>query len=509
MLHLCNPRNHTRLLVGLTLAVIGLTTLIAVLGYYRSRPAPLTLSSKARSSNLAGQPATVSMLPTPDEPTQARMSEAYGKLPLSFEANYGQTDSQVKFLARGPGYKLFLTSTEAVLALRKDEGGERKDEVKTSDSSFIPHPSTLSTVVRMKLVGANSSPEVGGEDELPGKSNYFVGNDPEQWRTGIPTYAKVKYQAVYPGVDMIYYGNQRQLEYDFVVAPGADPQAIKLEFTGADKLAVDGAGDLVVEATGENLQMHKPVIYQEVAGVQLEIAGGYVLKGQQQVSFEVGAYDAARPLVIDPVFTYSTYLGGSSFEFDPRIAVDTAGNAYVTGSTQSTDFPTVNPLQPTISRFSDAFIAKLNADGSALLYSTYLGGSGNEFGDGIAVDAAGNAYVTGSTNSTNFPTVNPLQPEIGRSPSSTPSTDAFITKITDFDVCLQDDHSGDTLQFNSRSGDYLFTRCGADSLILSGRGTITRRGTAILLRDSQVTAFYRPQSSFGLAAVRVAPGEPG
>ncbi len=348
-----------------------------------------------------------------------RVGETYGRLPLSFEANQGQTDSQVKFLSRGRGYTLFLTSTEAVLGLNSPQSPPRTQRIASSAVNL-----------RMKLVGANPTAQVTGLEELPGKSNYFIGNDPSKWRTNVPNYAKVRYQDVYPGVDLVYYGNQRQLEYDFIVAPGADPSAITLAFDGADKLELDAQGDLVLHVAGGQTCLRKPVAYQQVNGLRQQIAGRYLLQGKRQVRFQVAAYDASQPLVIDPVLIYSTYLGGSGNEAGMAIAVDAAGNAYVTGYTSSANFPTASPLQATYAG-GDAFVAKLNAAGNALVYSTYLGGttpshpteSASDSGSGIAIDSAGNAYITGTTSSTNFPTVNPLQGALAV------GIDVFVAKL--------------------------------------------------------------------------------
>ncbi len=255
---------------------------------------------------------------------------------------------------------------------------------------------------------ANASPRVEALEELPGKANYFLGNDPTKWRTNVPTYARVHYQDLYPGIDLIYYGNQRQLEYDLVVRPGADPSRIRLGVQGADTLDVDAQGDLVLHTAGGDIRQRKPAAYQEIDGMRQEISGGYVLKGSHTVGFEVGAYDASRPLVIDPVLFYSTYLGGSSDDFGSGIAVDSSGDAYVTGYTLSTDFPTtVGAFQTTHAAdggLDDGFVTKLNPTGAALVYSTYLGGSSDDFGFGIAVDSSGDVYVTGYTLSTAFPT---------------------------------------------------------------------------------------------------------
>jgi hypothetical protein len=270
-------------------------------------------------------------------------------------------------------------------------------------------PASPPAVLRMTLVGRNAKPRVEGFDEFPGKANYFVGNNPKKWHTGVPTYARAQYQDLYPGIDLTYYGNERQLEYDFVVRAGADPKSIVLGFKGADKLEVDAQGDLVLHTAAGPIRQQKPFIYQEVNGVRREIAGGYALKNMHQVGFQVASYDPSRPLVIDPVLFYSTYLGGSGNDQGLGIAVDSAGNAYVTGITGSTNFATTAGASQTIygGGSEDAFVTKLNSTGSGLVYSTYLGGGGgfgNDEGRGIAVDPAGNAYVTGNTNSPNFPT---------------------------------------------------------------------------------------------------------
>ncbi len=333
---------------------------------------------------------------TPD----ARPAVAYGRLPLIFEANAGQTDPAVKFLSRGSGYSLFLTPDEAVLALVKAPGD--------------------GTVLRMTLVGARPSPRITGLDELPGKVNYFIGNDPARWRTNIPTYARVKYESVYPGVDLVYYGDRRQLEYDFLVAPGADPKAITLAFEGPDKLELDAQGDLVMKASGGELRLRRPLVYQEVDGTRKPLAGDYILKSQNRVGFQVVAYDATRPLVIDPVLSYSTYLGGSGADIARGIAADpvTPGIVYVTGDTISPNFPTTptppgpTPFQSTLSKSTttDCFVTKINTNGSglaSLVYSTYVGGSSNDQCFGVAAgknaDGSVSAYVTGQTFSTNFP----------------------------------------------------------------------------------------------------------
>lgn len=318
----------------------------------------------------------------------ASLTLAYGNLPLAFEANEGQAGALVDFLARGEGYMLSLASGAAVLDLRQESGHDQ---------------------LSMQLVGSNPATAVFGQDELVTKTNYLIGSDPSQWHTNIANYGKVMYDEVYAGIDLVYYGtNQRQLEYDFIVAPGADPKNIALRFEGATEMHLDADGNLVLHTVGGDVVQHAPIAYQESDGVRHAVASHYVLQDDGQVGFEVGAYDASQTLTIDPILSYSTYLGGSGDDTAYGIAVDTAGNAYIVGRTDSTNFPTVNPLQPVMAgdpvATYDAFVSKLNAAGTALVYSTYLGGTQDEQGYGIAVDAGGNAYLTGYTTSGDYPT---------------------------------------------------------------------------------------------------------
>lgn len=341
----------------------------------------------------------------PNYPTtkQAQAAELYRQSPMYFEANQGQTDGRVKFLARGSGYSLFLTEVGATFALQRPRASAPTGTPRPATGVLQARPAATPLMLRMQLLGANRAAQARGLKLLPSKSNYAVGNDPEQWRTGIPHYAKVEYQHVYPGIDLIYYGNQQELEYDFVVAPGANPNRIKLAFDGARKIRIDERGELVLETAAGELRQHKPVIYQEVDGARREIPGHFVLRGRQ-VSFALGDYDRTRSLVIDPSLVYSTYLGGSDADFGNGIDVDAQGNAYVTGITYSPDFPTRAPLQFSLQGVGNVFIAKLDPAGQ-LIYATYLGGSGEDVGFAIAADAAGNAYVTGATDSSNFPII--------------------------------------------------------------------------------------------------------
>jgi uncharacterized repeat protein (TIGR01451 family) len=357
---------------------------------------------------------------------------AYGSFPMEFEGNAGQTDARVRFMARGAGYTLFITESDAVAVLqshRRTAGGVtpgRNQRPSEAKSDFEPP-----VVVRMQLLGANRHPSVRGEDPLPGASNYFIGNDPSKWRTNVAHYAKVRLSEVYPGIDVVYYGNHRQIEYDFIVSPGADPRQIRLHYEGTGRIDIDPAGDLVLHVKGGELRIRRPVVYQESVGSRDQVSVSYRRLASRDFGFQLGGYDAARPLVIDPVLSYSTYLGGSAYDSGHAVAVDSSGSAYITGVTTSADFPTASPLQPGQKSEYDVFVAKVNPSGSGLIYSTFLGGSRFypagavtiEAGIGIAVDTQGNAYITGHTDSNDFPTANPLQAASGG------SGDAFVTKL--------------------------------------------------------------------------------
>src|SRR5208282_5938152 len=325
-------------------------------------------------------------------------------LPLFFEPNQGQVAAPVKFLAHGAGYGLFLTADEAVLDLRHAVKGQLSS----------------GSVVRMRLEGANCSASVSGVSPLPGKSSYFIGNDPSKWRRDIPQFARVQYQAVYPGVDLVYYGNQGQLEYDFRVAPAADPNQIAFSFQGASARIVNGdSGDLVLSTANGEVRFHAPRVYQPAASqfaagsasgnAEKAVAGAFRQLAGNKIGFTIGDYDHSRELVIDPSLTYSTYLGGSNTESLVRVAVDSSLNIYLAGSTNSTDFPLFPLDNSSLTGTQNIFISKINPANAAtntpeLVYSIYLGGSGTDGLAGIAVDANNNIYVAGSTNSADFPT---------------------------------------------------------------------------------------------------------
>jgi hypothetical protein len=357
-------------------------------------------------------------------------------LPLFFEPNQGQTASQVKFLAHGAGYGLFLTSNEAVLKLHRPSAGPQLSVENARHHS--------GSVIRMRLEGANSVAQVSGDSRLPGKTDYFIGNDPSQWHRGVPQFARVQYQAVYPGVDLIYYGNQGQLEYDFRVAPGADPGQITLGFKGAaahidSKGASGNSGDLILATNDGEVRFHAPRVYQRsVSSVsdkdKKEIAGSFRQLADNKIGFTIGSYDHSRELVIDPMLNYSTYLGGSGTESNVKIAVDSAGTIYVGGSTDSTDFPRVPSSNPGLTGTENIFISKINpaAPGgtASLVYSAYFGGTGtgNDTLAGIAVDQSASIYVAGTTTSGNFLTTsNAFQPDLTGLPAG---AHGFLTKFT-------------------------------------------------------------------------------
>jgi hypothetical protein len=434
------------------------------------------------SPGWAGNPASPDKTPLPS-PIRSYV------LPLSFEANQGQVDPQVKYLARGPGYTLFLTPGAAVLGLRSE--GEGKS----------------TAWLRLDLQGAATKPAITGEEQLPGQTHYFVGNDPAQWRSNIPTFARVRYQQVYPGVDLIYYGRQGRLENDFELAPGTNPRIISWRWEGAEGIRIDSTGDLVLSVGGSEVRLQQPRAYQGEGKQQREVPIRYRVHGNK-VSFVLGKYNRHQKLVIDPVLTYSTYLGGSGGDTAYGVAVNSANDAYVTGVTASTNFPisstayqtnyggdgdvfvtkfnpagtgvlfstylggtgvdtpaqihldaagdiflvgsttsnnfptTSGAFQQNFGGIQDAFLTEMKPDGSALIYSTYIGGTGADFGTAVALDSAGNAYVTGSTESTDFPTKNPLQlGNVGLS-------DAFVTEVSPTGALIYSTYLGGSL------GDY-------------------------------------------------------
>ena len=370
------------------------------------------LLATSSATALASGPATQSAKTASAKKTQ--LSQDYGKLPLSFEANAGQTDASVKFLSRGSGYSLYLRADEAVLALNNPAFG-------------------AGDVLNLQLSGASHSAYPTGEQQLPGTANYFLGNDPAKWHSSVPTYARVRYAGIYSGVDLVYYGNQRQLEYDFVVAPGADPSPIRMKFAGAREVTLSPDGNLVLTAANGAAILQKPLVYQVVEGKRQIVDGSFALADDQTVTFRLGDYDHAKELVIDPVLVYSTYLGGSGDDAGYAIAVDSIGDVYVTGGTTSIDFPlSAGAYQSTnngaAGGYATVFVSKLNPAGTALVYSTYLGGSGGDYGNSIAVDGSGDAYITGGTGSTDFPVTKGVFQSVNNAAVNY-GENAFVTKL--------------------------------------------------------------------------------
>jgi uncharacterized repeat protein (TIGR01451 family) len=396
---------------------------------YKMAPTLALLGALAGSCSLLGAPSAGS----------AKVRENIAKLPLRFEENQGQTDSQVKYLAHGNGYTLFLTPTAMAVQLK---------------ATGVPN---LSPVLQMRLPGSNAKASLEARDRLPGTTNYFIGNDPGKWHSSVPGYAQIAYRDVYPGIDVVYRGSQRQLEFDFIVRPGSKPDSIRLAFDGADKLSVDGQGNVRLEAGEGHLLLHKPVLYQESAQGRIPIEGRFVLAGKTEIAFIVAKYDDSKPLVVDPALeiAYATLFGGSGDEAAFGIAVDGGGNPYIAGTTSSaSDFPTMTAAQGTYGGgTSDYFVTKFNSTGTALVYSTYLGGSGNETANPgiiggianytgiLAVDPSGRAYVTGYTTSANFPTTTNAY---SQTLAGTATQDAFVTEIS---------ASGSSLLYSTYLGD--------------------------------------------------------
>src|SRR6202789_392244 len=344
--------------------------------------------------------------------------KAYGQLPLYFEANQGQSAADVKYLSRADGYLLSLRNQEADLTFRQTPATQRvgTNHLKLYRTHREPAVPVKFSTLRMLLDGSNPGAEIAGLDRTATKINYFIGNDPKKWHTDVPAYSKVKYAGIYPGVDLMFYGNRRELEYDFVVAPGADPKSIALHVEGARKVYLNANGNLILDVPGGEVKFKKPDVYQDFDGTRREIAGNYVIKNHHEVRFALADYDLSQPLTIDPVVTYSTYVGGSGSanggDMAAGIALDSAGDAYIGGVTFSADLTQVNGIGPVPASLgltnSSGFIAELNPAGTAALYLTYLGGETQDGVLAIAVDSNKNIYVTGFTQSSLFPLRTPI-----------------------------------------------------------------------------------------------------
>ncbi len=407
--------------------------------------------------------------------TDPKIVEAvHSKLPLYFELNQGQSAKQVKFLYHGNGYHLYLTPTETIIVLTSKGNITELSSDKASEPII-----TAQSVVRVELTGANPSPQITGEGKMRSYSNYLIGNDPKKWHRKVPHYAKVRYEGLYSGIDLLYYGSQQQLEYDFVVVPGASPEAITMKIKGTNSVSIDDAGNLVLATDAGSLTMKAPLIYQENDGAKANIPGRYVVKDKDLVGLEVAAYDKAKPLIIDPVIQFSTYLGGQGWDCGYDIAVDNQGAVYVAGVTQSWDFPATSgaldtvcgddfyldcdrPYPPSGYTFSyedalDAFVAKINPEAPEIIYVTYLGGWEGDVAYGVKVDDSGHAHVAGSTRSPDFPVLNGYDEgfgypcvggdwcDCGAGDWYTYCRDGFVTKLS---------ADGTGIEYSTFMGDY-------------------------------------------------------
>jgi hypothetical protein len=398
----------------------------------RSAPPP----AKSRRTNIARRV------------TKPSIESNYGKLPIAFEPNRGQS-SGVKYLAHGPGYTLALSPTETTIVLTHAPP-VAPPNLQTASKRLDPKSLVTGATARtisLRMLGANRAPKINGVGELPGISNYFVGNDRSKWQSNIPNYAKVRYSSVYPGVDLVYYGTQGHLEYDLIVAPQGNPGAIRFAIDGADKVELNANGDLVMHAGRDQLALRKPVIYQEIGGQRKVIAGHFKWGEKKTIGFDLASYDRRRALIIDPGLVYATYIGGF-FAMGHGVAVDSAGSAYVVGLSslcpclapaQQQPYPTTSgsynfgATQPNSNSSFGVVVTKLSPDGSSLVYSTYFGGSSFNAGYGIALDSSDDAYVTGLTISSDFPHVNTGVP-FGSGLRG--NVNAFVTELNPFGTGL-------------------------------------------------------------------------
>jgi hypothetical protein len=411
------------------------------------------------------------------------MRSNYGKAPLMFEENQGQTNSQVRFLSHRSGYSLFLTAGGMVLALRPSETNS------LTDASTAPVPSRnasrvspirqlekafrerKSTVLTIDLVGATAAPAIIGEEALSTKVNYFIGRDPSKWRRNVPTYSKIRYRSVYPGIDLVYYGNNQRLEYDFDLAPGADATQIQFDVKGSDALNVDSAGNLVLTKGSSELRFQAPIVYQEHNGKRAPVAGAYVLRDGTHVGFEVGNHDVTQPLVIDPVLVYSSFLGGRNEDFSNGVAVDSTGDAYVVGITDSPDFP----LASITSTQFRMLLTKFDPTGSTLLFADYFGGtSGGDEAYAIALDSSGSVYVTGCATSSDFPVVNPYQSTLSG------SQDAFLVKFS---------ADGSSIVYSTYLGGSNLTYIGGSTTQSGNSVSVDPAGEAVIAGVTMATDF--------------------
>lgn len=411
-----------------------------------------------------------SITPPEDRPPVASGQAApgaYPELPMLFEENLGQTDPQVRFLSRGRGFTLFVTPGEATLVLDGPPGSQVSDPL-----VLTPRGRGASKVLRMKFVGGNPESMISGVGPTETSVNYFVGNDPGQWRRNVPAFLRLEDRDVYPGIDLVYRGNRGELEYDFIVSPGADPSNIRMRLEGPDRLRLD-QGRLVAEFGDRRVVEHPPSIYQEIDGERRAVNGSFLVTDNGEVQFDIGVYDTVHPLVIDPVLTYSTYLGGSGSDTPIGVAVDTQGNTFIVGSTASIDFPGADPADVDAGAGDDAFLVKINADGSSIDFANYLGGESLDAARAVTLGETGKIFVTGATDSPDFPVQGALQEE---------SNGFFDVFVTIFNA------SGDSMLLSTYLGgerDEVATAIALDkdeNIIVTGESNSFRFPTAAALQ---------------------------
>ncbi len=386
----------------------------------------------------------------------------FNNLPLRFEANRGQSNEPVRYLSRGRGYGMYFAPEETILILKSNGEGE-------------------TATIRMSLIDANPDLEVLGKNQIVTKTNYLIGNDPSKWRSNVPNYSKVLYKDAYPGIDLVYYGNSNSLEYDFIVFPGADPKVIEMEFDGAQSLELDSEGNLVLKTSNGKVIQHAPKIYQQINDKKTKVTGNFLLLGDNRVGYEVAEYDHNVPLIIDPLLEFSTYLSGSSADNCHGIAVDAEGDIYIACATESMDFSTVNPIQTSAQVSSrSAHVTKLNASGTQILFSTFLGGTSYDTVFGIAVDEQENVFISGYTRSLDFPTLNPFQANLNG------TSDVFVSKL---------DSQGSTLLYSTYFGGSSF-----EQIIFLGGIDIDAEGNAYVVANtnsSDIPLANATQQTFG------------
>jgi uncharacterized protein (TIGR03437 family) len=460
-------------------------------------------SSRLLSSRLSQQHGQIrSHLPLRDS-REGRVFDLYKERPLSFEPRLRRNEEPIEFVSRGDGYALIVTPNEAVFTRRDAFAHSTARQAGSSGAG---------EAVRLRLISGNPAAQAKPLGILPSRTNYFIGSRPEGWLTNVPNYEKVRFEGVYPGIDLDYYGNHRRLEYDFVVSPGADPHKIRLDVQGVEQLEINPGGDLILRSSGKQIGFHKPVVYQEEGnGRRRNIQAAFARYSGHEFGFELGAYDQNRTLIIDPTLIYATYFGGSDADPTFALAVDPNGYAYIAGATRSVDLPvTPRAFQTALGGSgaktcsqggvcTDAFVAKFDPAG-ALIYCTYLGGS-NSAGNGsdedvalgVAADPSGNAYVTGYTYSPDFPTKNPLQAALGG------ASDAFVAKLN---------ATGDALIYSTYLGgasyENTFNAASSAAIAVDPAGNAYVTGSTVSTNFPVTAGAFQTKRLFGLQSVFVA-----